>query len=75
VTLLAGDHAAYNIAERGSPLTRGVDPAALVTPIAAEEAVRRRVARSLGTMCGSIGEALTATNHGILSVPGKMLMQ
>jgi phosphate:Na+ symporter len=50
--------------ERGSPLTRCLDPAALATPIAAEEAVRRTVARSLGTMCGSIGEALTATNHG-----------
>jgi phosphate:Na+ symporter len=50
--------------ERGSPLTRCLDPAALVTPLAAEEAVRRTVARSLGTMCGSIGEALTATNHG-----------
>jgi phosphate:Na+ symporter len=50
--------------ERGSPLTRCLDPAALVTPIATEEAVRRTVARSLGTMCGSIGEALTATNHG-----------
>jgi len=49
--------------ERGSPLTRCLDPAALVTPIAAEEAVRRTVARSLGTKCGSIGEALTATNH------------
>ena len=53
--------------ERGSPLTRCLDPAALVTPIAAEEAVRRTVARSLGTMCGSIGEALTATNHGTTS--------
>ena len=52
--------------ERGSPLTRCLDPAALVTPIAAEEAVRRTVARSLGTMCGSIGEALTAANHGTL---------
>jgi len=50
--------------ERGSPLTRCLDPAALVTPIAAEEAVRRTVARSLGTMCGSIGEALTVANHG-----------
>jgi phosphate:Na+ symporter len=50
--------------ERGSPLTRSLDPAALVTPIAAEEAVRRTVARSLGTMCESIGEALTAMNHG-----------
>src|SRR5215813_11807141 len=36
--------------ERGSPLTRCLDRAALATPIAAEEAVRRTVARSLGTM-------------------------
>src|SRR5215472_3656129 len=50
--------------ERASPLTRCLDPAALVTPLAAEEAVRRTVARSLGTMCGSIGEALTAANPG-----------
>ena len=50
--------------ERGSPLTRSLDPAALVTAIAAEEAVRRTVARSLGTMTGSIGQALTATNDG-----------
>jgi phosphate:Na+ symporter len=50
--------------ERGSPLTRCLDPAALVTPLAAEEAVRRTVARSLGAMCESIGAALTATNHG-----------
>ncbi|HEY2474481.1 MAG TPA: Na/Pi symporter [Candidatus Cybelea sp.] len=46
--------------ERGSPLTRTLDPAALLTPLAAEEAVRRTIARSLGAMCGSIGEALTA---------------
>jgi phosphate:Na+ symporter len=50
--------------ERESPLTRCLDPAALVTPLAAEEAVRRTIARSLGTMCGSIGEVLKATNHG-----------
>src|SRR5262249_22483438 len=36
--------------ERASPLTRCLDPAALATPLAAEEAVRRTVARSLGTM-------------------------
>ncbi len=47
--------------ERESPLTRSLDPAALMTPIAAEEAVRRTVARSLGMMCGSIAAALTAT--------------
>ena len=57
--------------ERASPLTRCLDPAALETPLAAEEAVRRTVARSLGTMCGSIGEALTATNHGTPVRAGK----
>src|SRR5262249_505856 len=50
--------------ERASPLTRSLDRAALVTPLAAEEAVRRSVARSLGTMCRSIGAALTATIAG-----------
>lgn len=50
--------------ERRSPLTRSLDPAALVTPLAAEEAVRRTVARSLGAICGSIGAALTAANDG-----------
>src|SRR5499425_1092340 len=53
--------------ERGSPLTRSLDRAALLTPIAAEEAVRRTVARSLRTMCGPIGEALTA-GKGAVSV-------
>jgi phosphate:Na+ symporter len=56
--------------ERASPLTRCLDRAALVTPIAAEEAVRRTVARSLGTMCGSIGAALTATNRGTSALAG-----
>src|SRR5262245_39959104 len=51
--------------ERGSPLTRSLDPAALETPLAAEETVRRTVARSLETMCKSIGAALTATSPGI----------
>src|SRR5262245_10201844 len=50
--------------ERGSPLTRSLDPAALQTPIAAEEAVRRTVARSLATMCESVDGALTGTNRG-----------
>ena len=49
--------------ERGSPLTRCLDPAALATPLAAEEAVRRTIARSLGAICGSIAAALTVTNH------------
>jgi phosphate:Na+ symporter len=53
--------------ERASPLTRYLDRAALVTPLAAEEAVRRTVARSLETMCGSIDKALTA-RKGAVSV-------
>jgi phosphate:Na+ symporter len=48
--------------ERGSPLTWCLDRAALVTPIAAEEAVRRTVARALGTMCESLATALAAAN-------------
>ncbi|MBV9269631.1 MAG: Na/Pi cotransporter family protein, partial [Candidatus Eremiobacteraeota bacterium] len=48
--------------ERGSPLTRCLDPAALLIPLAAEEAVRRTVARSLASMCSSIRDALTAGN-------------
>jgi phosphate:Na+ symporter len=51
--------------ERGRTLTRSLDRAALVTPLAAEEAVRRTVARSLGAMCGSIGEALTAGKNAV----------
>jgi len=50
--------------EHRSPLTRCLDPAALVTPLAAEEAVRRSVARSLEAMCEQIGAALTAASQG-----------
>ncbi|MCP3380784.1 Na/Pi symporter [Bradyrhizobium sp. CCGUVB4N] len=50
--------------ERGSPLTRCLDPVALATPIATEEAVRRTVARALGTMCGSLARALAAGHQG-----------
>ena len=50
--------------ERASPLMRFLDPAALETPLAAEEAVRRTVARSLEVICRSIGEALTAATQG-----------
>src|SRR5262249_18500601 len=52
-----GDRA---VPERASPSTRCRDPAALQTPLAAEEGVRRTVARALGSMCESIGEALTS---------------
>jgi len=50
--------------ERASPLTRSLDRAALETPIAAEEAVRRTVARALRTMCESLTRAQTAGNPG-----------
>jgi phosphate:Na+ symporter len=56
--------------ERASPLTRCLDPAALVTPIAAEEAVRRTVARALGTICQSISATLASTIHAT-SVRGR----
>src|SRR5262249_12378297 len=56
--------------QRGSRLTRCLDRAALLTPLAAEEAVRRTVARSLGTMCGSVGAALTAATLGTSGRPG-----
>jgi len=42
--------------ERRSPLTRCLDPAALTTSLAAEEAVRRTVARALAAICGSLGK-------------------
>jgi phosphate:Na+ symporter len=62
--------------ERRSPLTRCLDPAALVTPFAAEEAVRRTVARALGAICGSIREALTRGNDGVsLAASGDALRQ
>jgi phosphate:Na+ symporter len=56
--------------ERGSPLTRSLDPAALETPMAAAEAVRRTVARALGAMCEPLGATLSAANSGISVLPG-----
>jgi phosphate:Na+ symporter len=47
--------------DRGSTLTRCLDPSALAVPIAAEEAVRRTVARALGTMCQSLSDILAGT--------------
>src|SRR5262249_42571563 len=44
--------------ERGSPLTRCLDPSALETPVVAVEAVRRTIARALASVCDSIGTAL-----------------
>src|SRR5215831_4329276 len=57
--------------ERKSRLTRCLDPAALLTPLAAEEAVRRTVARSLETMCGSVEAALAAASKGEAARPEK----
>jgi len=57
--------------ERGSPLTRCLDPAALVTPVATVEAVRRTVARALETMCGSLATALAAANLDASARPKK----
>jgi phosphate:Na+ symporter len=57
--------------ERGSPLTRCLDPAALVTPIATVEAVRRTVARALEAMCGSLATALAAATPGASVRPKK----
>jgi phosphate:Na+ symporter len=51
--------------ERSSPLTRGLDHAALATPIVAVEAVRRTVARALATMCGSVEATLVAAGGGM----------
>src|SRR5246500_679376 len=44
--------------ERGSPLTRCLDPSALATPVVAVEAVRRTIARALVAVCGSVEAAL-----------------
>ena len=56
--------------ERGSPLTRCLDPSALETPMVAVEAVRRTIARSLAAVCGSVEAALGAETRGE-RVPGK----
>jgi phosphate:Na+ symporter len=50
--------------ERGSPLTRCLDPSALATPIVAVEAVRRTIARALVALCGSVEDALAAASRG-----------
>src|SRR5262249_31263088 len=50
--------------ERGSPLTRCLDPSALATPIVAVEAVRRTVARALEAVCQSVDVTLAAGRGG-----------
>jgi phosphate:Na+ symporter len=49
--------------ERRSLLTRCLDPAALVTPVAAVETVRRTVARALAAVCASIAAAVATTGE------------
>src|SRR5262249_17379983 len=49
--------------ERTSALTRCLDPAALATPIAAVEAVRRTVAGALIALCRSIDHGLQAASR------------
>jgi phosphate:Na+ symporter len=57
--------------ERGSLLTRCLDPSALATPIVAVEAVRRTVARAVGALCGPLGASLAAASRGETLRPGK----
>ena len=57
--------------DRGSPLTRELDPSALETPIAAVAAVRHTVARSLGALCDTIGAALQSSVRGDKLRPAK----
>jgi len=57
--------------ERTSALMRCLDPAALATPIAAVEAVRRTVARALIAVCTSLDNALEAASRGEAVRSGK----
>jgi len=57
--------------ERGSPLTRCLDPSALETPILAVEAVRRTIARALAAVCASVEAALAAAGRGEPVRPAK----
>jgi len=50
--------------ERRSPLLRSLDPAALLTPLATEEAVRRTVARALATLCETLAASVAAAREG-----------
>jgi len=50
--------------ERGSPLTRSLDPSALENPMVAVEAVRQTIARSVTAVCVWIEGALEAASKG-----------
>jgi phosphate:Na+ symporter len=60
--------------ERGSPLTRCLDPSALATPIVAVEAVRRTIARVLVALCSSVEAALAAASRGEPARPEKNII-
>jgi len=55
--------------ERGSSLTKCLDPAALATPVATVEAVRRTVARALEAICGSLATALAPASPAASARP------
>jgi phosphate:Na+ symporter len=57
--------------ERGSPLTRCLDKAALATPIATVEAVRRTVARALEAVCESLATTLATPAPSASAPSGK----
>jgi phosphate:Na+ symporter len=61
--------------ERRSPLTRNLDPAVLATPMAAEEAVRRTIARALAALCESVGTALTTGASVVATEAGDALRE
>jgi len=61
--------------ERGSPLTRCLDPSALATPVVAVEAVRRTIARALEAVCGSIEAALAGRAEPTSLAKGAASMQ
>jgi phosphate:Na+ symporter len=51
--------------ERGSQLTRWLDPSALETPVVAVEAVRRTTAQALGAVCRSIVNRLSGATDAV----------
>jgi phosphate:Na+ symporter len=57
--------------DRGSPLTRDLDPSALETPVAAVAAVRNTVAHALSALCDTIGTALQSALQGDRLRPAK----
>jgi phosphate:Na+ symporter len=57
--------------ERGSPLTRYLDPSALEAPVVAVEAVRRTIAGALATVCDSVEAALASVSGTGPASPAK----